>query len=263
MRLVTPEENRQEMLNILDSIDAICKHYNLKYWLSYGSLIGAVRHQGWIPWDDDIDICMPRKDYCFLLNNWKKINQNRDYVLIEQNFREGTFRKCKIANSKTSCTDWTGHNRAGIWVDIFPIDGVKNKKYFKVELMRIRVLMSIHTLLTTEYCGEGIKGKVKKLVLQCSKLSGREFVIKYIEETLCDKRSVERGKYLISPSSLNAKKECFERGIFEDLEYKKFENRYYMIPKQYDIILRAIYGNYMELPPVEQRTTHGLEIYWK
>ena len=133
----TVEELQKIELEILKYIDKVCKENNLTYFLAYGTLIGAIRHKGFIPWDDDVDIQMPRDDYNKLCDILKE--ENGRYKLLDH--KEGLgyiypFAKVIDSNTRLIETGLTETVNMGVYIDIFPIDGTPNdfkkrKKYLK------------------------------------------------------------------------------------------------------------------------------------
>jgi len=146
MKSVNVNELREIQLSILDSVAEFCEKNNIKYFLAYGTLIGAVRHKGYIPWDDDIDIIMPRTDYEKFINDFN--NFSNDYKVYTVNNTEWfpfPYAKVSYENSiiKELSDNMKNHN-IGINIDLFPIDGVpKDEKLIKKHLRRLQWLQNL------------------------------------------------------------------------------------------------------------------------
>ena len=128
------EEIKHIEVDILKHVVKICNRHKLRYFLAYGTLLGAVRHQGFIPWDDDIDICMPRPDYDKFIEIWQKektLNESLNFGLLFPSPGNNYFYEfAKVTATDTVCEvnlpilDIKG---LGIWIDIFPLDGMPTK----------------------------------------------------------------------------------------------------------------------------------------
>ena len=166
MKRITPEENKKLLVEMLIKISKYFDENNIKYFLCYGTLLGAVRHKGFIPWDDDIDIHVPREDFLrliHLLEADKEKLQAMDLELLEFNQRPKSYHKrFKIANLKTTMEEY-GEMRSAVFIDIFPLDCFKSIKDAKRKLPTVKLLSNI---LTFCHAGKvsvgGSKGAVYK-----------------------------------------------------------------------------------------------------
>ena len=232
----------QSEIKILDEIDRICKKHNINYFLMWGTLIGAVRHKGFIPWDDDIDIGMARDDYKKFLKVAKKELCEEYFLhtgLTDKNY-ELYFAKVRLKNTvfyeENICPTY---KNKGIFVDIFPFD-------FRSKVdSRSRKLRTAFSERLRKYLH--LKSRNAKLgKLKIFNLFPKKLVVRLRDFTMQGK-----GEYL---DSLNRR---FEKSDFLPTINAKFENKEYPIPRLYDKVLTRLYGNYMELPPIEQRVTHS------
>jgi len=251
-------------VEILDEIDKICRENNLNYFLIGGTLLGAVRHKGFIPWDDDLDIGMLRDDYekfKELCLDKKQLNKkyflhcfetDNDYWLSFMKVRKNntTFGEKNIKILDT---------HKGIFVDIFPFDNVKHKKSF---LQKVRAFLII-TIVDAIYCKHKLR-KVKacrrNLVVRILMLFSSKKLHTFQKKLLtinCNKNT----NYIVSfVGGGSPIKGILEKNKVFPTVNLKFENREYPCPKDYDYYLKRVYGDYMKLPPEDQRITHEPDV---
>lgn len=239
---------------ILDVIHQVCAEHGLRYSLAYGTLIGAVRHKGFIPWDDDIDIMMPREDYEKLLAVWDQ-SAPKGYIL--QNTRtdsDFTQNFTKIRKDHTAFlqdeAERTKHYHKGIFVDIFPGDRVPSGKIGR----RIQYIACAVNLLYsrghTSGSG-GMVGEVEKILLKAPKEKysvRRERAEKKIRSWNGD----ESLQYVF-PSTIRSSRKYYPANLFENVKTIEFNGKQYMCVADADSTLRVEYGDYMQLPPEEDR----------
>ena len=131
MRQISADELKEIQLNLLNNIDHFCKSNGIQYFLAYGTLIGAIRHDGFIPWDDDIDIAMPRPDYDRFIkkfNAYSKDYQVEDYSITDN--YPTPF--AKVIDTRTEMRMTLYNQRSsGVYIDVFPIDGIGNANQIK------------------------------------------------------------------------------------------------------------------------------------
>ena len=264
-REVTPQEQKQIMLDIMDYIDDICKKNNIRYSLFYGTLLGAVRHKGFIPWDDDMDICMMRDDYNKFLHvvngdenapfRFLSIDTDPHYYMLIPKMIDR--RTTLIENIPTPYP-------LGVWVDVFVIDYLADdyKQSCKIQ----QKLQFYTNLLMPGYIGyrEG-RNKLKQLILNIGMFSqrflNREKMLRKMDCMVKNNQSAEYCGSVIENDS--SSKMIMPSSWYRETKDIEFEGRSYCIYQHYDDILTRIYGNYMELPPVEKRaSTHTFEAYW-
>lgn len=253
-------------LEILKQIDTICNLLNIKYCLAYGTLIGAIRHKGFIPWDDDIDILMPRPDY----EKFKKyVNSHSDELkplkLFDSSVTNYPYLLPRLSNDDyTVVVDNEKPYGMGIFIDIYVLDGIgdtfneawnfikKTSKYPRLIFLSTR----------NHYHFGTTKGFIKRLLkipaFYYAKIMGKSFfekkLMRMIDTTSYDKKNYvgcaiwcERPKWAV-----------VKKDVIENLIEAPFENYKFKIPKDYDSQLRQWYGDYMQLPPEKDRIYHHL-----
>lgn len=239
---------------IMDVIHKVCTENGLRYTLAYGTLIGAVRHKGFIPWDDDIDIMMPRDDYEKLLEIWDKAAPT-GYIL--QNTRtdsDFTQNFTKIRKDHTTFLQTEDEREKkyhkGVFVDIFPGDKVApNKLQRIIQYVACAVNLLYHRGFTSG--SGGIVGVAEKVLLKAPK----EKYSKYREksEKLIRKwNNVDSAQYVF-PSTIGSSRHYYPSDLFENLKSIEFNGKLYQCVSDTDATLRIEYGDYMQLPPEEER----------
>lgn len=258
LRQITEKKELRELqMEIMDDIHDFCISNDMVYSISYGTLLGAVRHKGYIPWDDDIDICMPRKSYDSFIKKYK--SKNGKYKLVtfkaEPNYNH-IF--AKVINTDTVVKeDKSDFESNGVWVDIFPIDYVSDSAIvrFVTELLSHYFIGVFYTRLKGKPCG--FKGYLYYYAPFSVKRAKRlaEAVIK----------KCKRSRYMFDFTDGGPRKlyKRFPSKCFENTIDMQFENRTYKAMCGYDEYLTKTYGDYMVIPPKEQQITHNFVAYIK
>ena len=262
-RVLLQNDTKRIQLMILDGIHTFCQEAGIRYSLAYGTLIGAVRHKGYIPWDDDIDLLMPRPDYDRFM---KTFHSEKDEVfdLSQSGVCVETF--AKVCRKGTYMTDNDlGRTLWGVNVDIFPIDGAPREglETHYAELCRKREWIS---RLCPFYKVVG-KNRPRWFVKYCLKR------LRYPHRGNCADIKAEINddlhacRFEVSPLAGayfgdDDIREFMPREWFETYTELDFEGKRYPVIAHYDDYLRRLFGDYMQLPPVEQRVTrHHYEAY--
>lgn len=243
-----------ELLEIMDVIAAICDNNNLSYYLTGGSLLGAIRHKGFIPWDDDLDIVMPRDDYERFIELCSTQLPEEYYLDWRTTNNEYYNGFAKICRKDTKFV--VSNIELGIAVDIFPLD--ETYGYGKIVEYRRFILRVISVMLRIKMRKIHLKG-IEKLIpfLTIPWVFPKSFLIS-VDTFLRKKDNGKHTKYYTNfASQYPVKRWTMEKKYFESGVQVAFENKYYMAPGNYAIVLESIFGkNYMTLPPVEKRRSH-------
>lgn len=270
--VMTREEQKKVMLNILVKFADFCEQHDLEYFIDAGTLLGAIRHQGYIPWDDDIDVNMPRKDY----NQFSELVRKSDNFMGEHlrvEFPEDTiYPFIKIADNRTILIEFPEKNpmECGVYIDVFPKDGIADlswKSKLVCKTSEILKLMKWFNKFTVDVWRKD-SNTTKKLIGRIGKCIIRRPNIPLKMQTALisnynKKHPIEKCKYvttLVNGEFINcAPTVCFSEYVLLDFEGRKFRG-----PVGYDEYLHSLYpGDYMQLPPKDQRRTHKTIIYWK
>lgn len=260
-------------LDILVEVDCFCRKKSICYTLAGGTLLGAVRHGGFIPWDDDIDIIIPQPDYERFCEEWIDSPKYKLYSLNRGNVMIPYARVCEMNDTRVvSPALWNKDLSSGVWIDIFPLDGVSDAfDEFSRQIKYSEDL--INKILSSRY--------------RCTKLRNMHFCLKdslglarvfCVEKLRSNKRLLtvhDRLRHQIPYGSTNhvgiltssnyGTREYYKVEIFDNYTEIMFEGHPFMIIGDYDIYLTALYHDYMQLPPVEKRVqTHSdHQYYWR
>ncbi len=260
MQPIGLDELKKIQTEILDEVVAFCEAHGIRYYLAYGTLLGAVRHKGYIPWDDDIDIHMPRPDYERFIELYNK-EQEREYAVVTHELdRRYHVPFAKIYRKGTVVNEFFYKQSVfGVYVDIFPLDGIRHKWQAYICGQCIR-FMYIKTMI---FCDRQTLARKARLAL--TKLILLPFSCHCILKTM--KRIATRYRYaecekVCSFGSRTAMREILPREVFDGQTTVTFEDKEYNAPEGYDRYLTQKYGNYMQLPPPEQRvSSHDSQAY--
>ncbi len=264
---LSSNEIKEIELNILVEFDKLCKKNNLYYTLCGGTLLGAVRHKGFIPWDDDIDVLMPREDYERLLNDFNVDKTDLPKYMELANWKKGnmSFPFMKLVDKRTKIdSQYLDDNKSNkLWIDIFPIDGNPEDEKKLNYLYRKSLFLRRILLIKMATVGEG-KTKAKKIFKPFLKLLFLPISNKY----LCKKIDENARKYSFNDTAFIGGV-LWGYGTCEKINKEKymspkkmeFEGKMFNIPSNYDEYLSNLYGEYMKLPPEEKRITHDMVAY--
>lgn len=243
------------LLNMLDEFILICKKYNLKYTLLGGSVLGAIRHGGIIPWDDDIDIGMPRSDYEKLLSIADNVLGTKYKLVSAYNDKDYVYPFAKLFDNETTLVEFKDFfYLGGVYIDIFPLDGIpKNTNKRIRKIWKIRYAAT--NLILAKYSSEYKKHYFFRCLAYKVILGNFNNVLK-----ICDKiaRKYPYSKQYDIANYFGAwkEKEISEYSWFNPLIEVTFEGRKVWIPGNYDAYLTKMYGDYMTPPPIEKRKSH-------
>ena len=266
MKRLKSSEIKQKELEILIEFDAFCRKNHLTYSLCGGTLLGAIRHKGFIPWDDDIDVCMPRPDYEKLIRNFSSQNRNIEIrsILVrgfDAPFSKIVNKKCIVSQKHSSriIDDY-------IWVDIFPIDGLPDDETETRKIYRVCNFYRKMYFLCEAKLGEGrtpLRKIAKYFLKPIANIYGKRRCCEKLE-SISKRYPYETANYVGSIAwGLYGFKERVSKKIFElPPSDVTFEGHSFKAFGDWNEYLTRLYGsNYMELPPLSMRVSHDLVVY--
>lgn len=255
-------ELKKIQIEILKCVHEFCVQNDIRYFLVYGTLIGAIRHQGYIPWDDDIDICMPRPDYERFLKLFNKNNSGYQVKAFELN-NNFPYTFGKVEDLNTTFIEKTDYPfPIGVNIDVFPIDGINNDNKLIKKQIFLRKLINLKTIV---YSKE--RNIFKNIILYIGKILLSPISLKFLIEKMI--KNSKKNNYdtsdkvciLAIGTKLNKPidKKVFKKGLLV-----KFESDQFYVPIGYDDFLKSVFGDYMKLPPEEKRKSHHVfKAYYK
>lgn len=261
-------ELREIQMDILSYIDQVCRDYKIKYSISYGTLLGAIRHKGYIPWDDDIDIMLTRDEYDRLIQVMTDLynSGNTRYRLLTNNIDKGfCYPFAKVVDEDTLMIEEAkGKKNFGVYVDVFPIDSIPDANSDKM-IRKIRLLYNI--LVMKSLMINKQRSLIKNIIIILSQILlfpiSNNFIINRIDVIARQSNRFKESKMACLVWGYG-KKEIVPSYIHDQHIDIQFEDRVYRSIKDYHIYLTNLYGDYLKLPPVEKRvSTHTFNAYWK
>ena len=267
------EINLQELKRIqLDLLDVFCEYCdtnNLTYYLTYGTLIGAVRHNGYIPWDDDIDVMMPRMDYEKFLLGFNQFPVANDVKAVSHEIDPHYYLAfAKLINTSTTMQEEVSIDyKIGVYIDIFPLDNLADD--YETAKKRIRKAFRYNELmlfknLTINSKRTWYKNAIIRVGRVISVFWSRDKLIKALNQFGIHSEDGCYTRYIGTVTGISAGDESrvFESEWFKKIVKVTFEGRKYNAPAGYDAFLKKLYGDYMKLPPLNEQITHHVYKAW-
>ena len=264
MHQLSVDELKRIQLEILDVTAKFCDEHGISYWLNAGTLIGAVRHKGYIPWDDDIDLGMLRPDYDKFIASFNEHNEGYKAVCFE-NDRGFPFPFAKVMDTSTVLyePDEKGRKMC-VNIDIFVYDNSPEDKETEDDMFRRRNRFYICNVARQARIFQRPKGNIlRRLCVYALRSAVRLFPRNYFVRKMIEnsKRYLNAETKCIGDFVGTRRMTCDKR-VFDGFVDGEFEGRTYKIPVGYDEYLRELFGDYMQLPPPEQRvSTHIFKAY--
>lgn len=266
MKYLSARDAQLKLAAMLVEFDEVCRDHGIRYTLDYGTLLGAVRHKGFIPWDDDVDVSIPRPDYEVLLSNPRWFDACFELAVPNTERHPQPYAKLFDLRWMAQEPVLEGTVEEHLWIDLFPLDSAPDDTDAYLKLLRAwqrdnvsayRAIQNIDSVT-----GSGIKRAVKHMVLPAySRLHPYRKTFGRMDDRA---RALAYGT---TPAVANLAWPVYERdsriplGDFDNLVEMGFEGHgFYCIPS-WDAHLSSIYGDYMILPPEPDRHTHGMKVW--
>lgn len=243
-------------LDILKQIHEFCVLYDIKYSLYAGTALGAVRHKGFIPWDDDVDIVMTRDEYSKFVKRWRKNPIDGYFMENSETDKECPINHTKIRKDGTillSNGEEESQGHHGIWVDVFVFDKIKKGFWGEKVIYYNGVKRVLMTRGNREITYDSLVKNILKRVLS---FMPKQFQMSQLQKS---NKNIQKYNYLkddfvwVDPSAVQYIKVQFPKELTEQYSEILFENEKFMIFKDYTTLLRIEYGDYMKLPPETER----------
>lgn len=275
VNVTTPKNEELAKLHELEikialEIKRVCEKHQIKYFLAFGSLLGAIRHQGFIPWDDDLDIGMLRDDYERFIRVFNKETDSKIFFMENWDTEPcygHSFTKIKLNNTvfeEYSISKTNTHK--GIFVDVFPFDSlVDNPQEIRQFEKRIRFFRMLYKF-KLGYRPTNPSDKSQLLFSKLFWFVGLFVKRSWIKKCLFSQETKYNGLQPTPPNVVLASgarrcKDYFDRNYLNDTIEVTFDGVQFAVPKEYHKVLTRMYGDYMQLPPVEQRTFRHSAMY--
>lgn len=260
MKELTLQELKEIELDILKDFDSFCKEHNIRYFLAFGTLLGAIRYKKFIPWDDDVDVLVPREDYDRLLNIYQDSEKYRLYA-FERN-RKFSFPFAKLCDMTTKLVETVYPNNGvelGVNIDIFPLDYFDdNLQEAKNEIRRIRKNNACLSYMKVDKpkTNNPLRFMVWSIIIAYCKMRGSQHYIKKVLKE-CNKPEQKRSRYAgVKVWPIWGERNLTPADAFVGTVDVEFEGEMFPAPIGYDAYLTCLYGDYLPEPPKEKQKTH-------
>lgn len=272
MRRVPVEDIHPLLLGILETYARFCERHGLRYFLDYGTLLGAVRHHGFIPWDDDVDVSMLREDYerlCFLASKDPYLDDERRYRVLLPGELPNFYPFVKVVDEHTLAYERNIRREygLGIWLDVFcmtycPADERETARLFSTHnrYKQMNKMLVCGDIVDEQYQKVYPVARAGAAVLRALGYTTERCMSEILSMLERAPRSGERIAQLSWPDDME--RDSYPASWWADATPLEFEDRSFLAPVRYHEVLRQHYGNYMALPPEKDRVRHGFEAYY-
>lgn len=270
MREITHEELKQIQLGILDKVHDFCEKNGITYFLSSGTLIGAVRHKGYIPWDDDLDLYMPRADYDKFIKLFSANPPENTRVLSIETNKRYLYSFAKVVDSRTALVEisFCKDLEIGVYIDIFPLENVPSGvvAFSLWYLLCVFLKKCASVLFIIQFnCGRRTQKEgfqlVRIILYPIAKICSFRIFLR-IYNALA--KSCRKGRYVYNMSGGIGFQGCFRRSAISKSIDIEFEGKTYKTMRGFREYLFVTYGDFMELPPLQKRVSnHSFIAWWK
>lgn len=262
LKKIELEDLRRLQINMLDFVVEFCKQNGINYWLDSGTLLGAIRHKGYIPWDDDIDIGMLRADYDKFQRTFNDENNRFIFKSVEID-KDFNYAFGKVLDTTTILYEPNvDGNKLSVYIDIFVYDNAIDLKDANLRYKKRDWLKFFNDQRNAKLVCTG--GMFRKIMVGVFRLFLRIFPRSYFVQKISknSKKHMNEHTQFVGNFTAHTKMIC-DKDVFDGFIQAEFEGKFYNIPVGYDKWLRAFYGEYMILPPHEKQTSHHLfEAYY-
>lgn len=256
------------VMEIFRDLKRVCEQNDIQYFVAFGSLLGAVRHKGFIPWDEDMDIWMTRENYRKLQQHKKELKDTFELVgpdsFGKNKYYDSNIRLCHkntyIKLNEELCRFY-GNKCNRLHVDIFLLDRTYTDIRGKIQLYELFLLYGLMNAYRSKDFDISHYTPIQHFINKCFRVAGRLFPLEWLKkraEKVAGRYDMRQdtNTYKVTTDSFVGMKRCFPRKEVEESIMVPFEDTQVSIPRGYDTILKIIYGDYMKLPPEEEQVPH-------
>ncbi|WP_326426680.1 LicD family protein [Adlercreutzia wanghongyangiae] len=263
MRELSRREAQEVEIKLLEEFADICDQRGLRYYLAYGTLIGAARHEGFVPWDDDVDVMMPREDFERLRAEFDAWRLRPTSQFVHCRDGRSRFPFGRIIDTRTLVDEnyCEGGEELGAWIDVFPLDDMP--RYASGLFRRIAYWNAARMLAVSDAQkgASAVSRIAKRILVPLYRRKGSVHYAQKMDEAVLRWRDADSSCYAeilgVTERKKALPKEWFEPAMLP------FELRDYCVPSNYDAVLTSCYGDWRELPPEDKRIPHPMKIYLK
>ncbi len=256
-------------LKTLKQIKRICEAENIRYFIIGGTLIGALRHEGFIPWDDDVDIGIPRSDYNRFVKVAKSYLPDNYEVRTMDSSRTYKCYYTRVVDNNMKILWDHGQYKAeiGVWTDVFPLDGLPSGKLRrKMHVFHLNFIKALYKFTQIDNVSTNVRrSRIEQalirfaMITRIGKLFNGDKLLKKLDRTL-QKYDFDKCEYMFNYSGCYKDREIAPRSFFDGVQTVRFEDALVAAPSGADGYLRNVYGDYMQLPPPEKQVSHHVII---
>lgn len=266
MKKLSLQEVKDLEVRIFEKFNEFCLLNNIKYSMAAGTLLGAVRHKGFIPWDDDIDVFMLKEEYDKFIECVGKCNNKltEEIVLLKPGEQNYIYPFLKLVDKRTIVYEKNIKKEyaIGVWIDIFPLEYVyddmdRNQKLADKQMHMFDNIIRLSSFRASDW----LHSFVRKIYLIYLRLTKRD--LEYWIQKITSFQAPDKSKYLGVICAPDANNSIYPADFCSEYTMLSFEGHQFMAFKSYKSILECKFGDYMQLPPEEERVSHGFDAYIK